>query len=148
MSDQARARLVGINHIALEVGDIDEALDFYGAIFDFTMRNRFERAAFIDMGDQFIALATVLEEHRDGHRHFGLVVDSLESTHNALVAAGVDLLPGGGLDFYDPWGNRIQIVEYSRIQFSKTQPVLKGMSLSGLGKSPSAIEELRQKGMV
>ncbi|MFQ5426643.1 MAG: VOC family protein [Gaiellales bacterium] len=147
MSGDSRPRLVGLNHVALEVGDVGEALEFYGEIFEFTLRNRFETAAFIDIGDQFIALAAVADEYRDRHRHFGLVVDSLDAARRALEEAGVTLLPGRGVGFHDPWGNRVQVVEYSQIQFSKAPAVLTAMGLDDLGKSQGALEELQRKGI-
>jgi predicted enzyme related to lactoylglutathione lyase len=141
-----RAKLVGVNHIALEVGDVEEALEFYGRVFDFELRGRAGRMAFIDMGDQFIALAEGRTQEPDSHRHFGLVVDDLETTRRALEAAGARILPGRGLDFVDPWGNRIQVVEYRRIQFTKAPEIARGMGLD-LDKSPDALEELRAKGL-
>jgi lactoylglutathione lyase len=143
----AHPRLVGINHIALEVGDVDEALEFYGRIFEFTLRGRGARMAFIDMGDQFIALAAGRTQPPDSHRHFGLVVDDKEATRRALEEAGADILPGGGLDFRDPWGNHVQVVEYSEIQFTKAPEILRGLGLDGLEKSPEALAELRAKGI-
>jgi lactoylglutathione lyase len=141
-------RLVGINHVALEVGDVDEALGFYGRIFELTLRGRGARMAFIDMGDQFIALAAGRTQPPDSHRHLGLVVDDKEATRRALEEAGADILPGGrGLDFRDPWGNHVQIVEYSEIQFTKAPEVLSGMGLAGLEKSEEALAELRAKGI-
>jgi predicted enzyme related to lactoylglutathione lyase len=143
----AHPRLVGINHIALEVGDVDEALEFYGRIFEFTLRGRGARMAFIDIGDQFIALAAGRTQPPDRHRHFGLVVDDKEATRRALEEAGADILPGGGLDFRDPWGNHVQVVEYSEIQFTKAAEVLRGLGLDALEKSPEALAELRAKGI-
>jgi lactoylglutathione lyase len=140
-------RLVGINHVALEVGDVDEALEFYSRIFEFTLRGRGARMAFIDMGDQFIALAAGRTQPPDSHRHFGLVVDDKEATRRALEEAGADILPGRGLDFRDPWGNHVQVVEYSEIQFTKAHEVLSGMALEGLEKSEEALAELRAKGI-
>jgi lactoylglutathione lyase len=141
------ARLVGINHVALEVGDIDEALDFYGRIFELTLRGRGSRMAFIDMGDQFIALSAGRTQPPDGHRHLGLVVDDKEAARRALEEAGAEILPGRGLDFRDPWGNRVQVVGYAEVQFTKTPEVLTGMHLDGLEKTPEAREELRAKGL-
>jgi predicted enzyme related to lactoylglutathione lyase len=141
------ARLVGINHIALEVGDVEEALEFYGRIFEFDLRGRGQRMAFIDMGDQFIALAAGRTQTPDSHRHFGLVVDDKEAARRALEEAGAEIVPGRGLDFRDPWGNHVQVVEYSEIQFTKSPEVLSGMSLDGLEKSPDALAELRAKGI-
>jgi lactoylglutathione lyase len=142
-----RARLVGLNHVALEVGDVEEALEFYGRIFEFELRGRGGRMAFIDMGDQFIALAAGRTQPPDAHRHFGLVVDDKEAARRALQDAGVDVQASGSLDFRDPWGNHVQVVEYGEIQFTKAEHVLRGMGLEGLEKSESALEELKAKGL-
>ena len=142
-----KARAVGLNHIALEVGDIEEALAFYGRLFEFTLRGKSENAAFIDLGDQFIALQKGRKQPSDDGRHFGLVVDDKEAVRQALAAAGVKVLPGRFLDFLDPWGNRIEIVGYDNIQFTKAPHVLHGMGLTRLVKSPQAIKELAEKGM-
>ncbi len=147
MSDPAKARLVGINHVALEVGDIDEALAFYGRLFDFTLRGRSKSMAFIDMGDQFIALAAGRSQPKDTDRHFGLVVDDRASVRQALEEAGAEILPGRGLDFLDPWGNHIQVVVYRDIQYTKTPQVLGAMALGGLDKSEQALRELADKGV-
>jgi lactoylglutathione lyase len=143
----ARPRLVGLNHIALEVGDVGEALDFYGRIFEFELRGRGGRMAFIDMGDQFIALAAGRTQPPDSHRHFGLVVDDKEAARRALQEAGVDVQPRGSVDFRDPWGNHVQVVEYREIQFTKAENVLRGMGLEDLEKSEQALDELRAKGL-
>ena len=140
-------RLVGINHIALEVGSVDDALEFYGRIFEFELRGRSGRMAFIDMGDQFIAIAEGRTQAPDRHRHFGVVVDDKETTRRALEAAGVELQPGRGLDFIDPWGNHVQVVDYRDIQFTKAPEILRGMGLDGLAKSERALAELREKGL-
>jgi lactoylglutathione lyase len=145
--DNARPRLVGINHVALEVGDIDEALAFYGRLFDFSLRGRSKTLAFIDMGDQFIALAAGRTQAKDADRHFGLVVDDRAPLRRALEEAGAEVLPGRGLDFIDPWGNHIQVVEYRDIQFTKAPEVLRAMELEGLGKTPDALQELADKGI-
>ena len=140
-------RLVGINHVALEVGDIEEALAFYGGLFEFTLRGRSRGAAFIDLGDQFIALtAGSARGPPDQARHFGLVVDDKEATRRALEAADVQIQPGRGLDFLDPWGNHVQVVQYDEVQFTKDDQVLQGMGLD-LGKSEQALAELRAKGL-
>jgi predicted enzyme related to lactoylglutathione lyase len=143
----AHARLVGVNHVALEVGDIEEALEFYGRAFEFTLRGRGGHMAFIDMGDQFIALAAGRTQPPDRHRHLGLVVDDKKTARRALEEAGADILPGRGLNFLDPWGNYVQVVEYSEIQFTKAPEVLRGMGLDGLEKTPEALAELRAKGI-
>ncbi len=142
----AQPRLVGINHVAIEVGDIDEALAFYGGVFALTLRGRSSSMAFVDMGDQFIALSRGRTQPADTHRHFGLVVDDKESTRRALEQANAEILPGRGLDFRDPWGNLVQVVQYDEIQFTKTDAVLRGMELE-LGKSERALAELRAKGI-
>ena len=143
-----QARLVGINHVALEVGDIDAALEFYGRLFEFDLRGRVgDRMAFIDFGDQFLALSEGREQGPDAHRHFGLVVDGKAAVRQALEQAGVEILPGRGLDFLDPWGNRIEIVDYRDIQFTKAESVLAGMGLE-LEKGPQAVEQLQEKGLL
>lgn len=147
MTDAKKARPVGFNHVALEVGDLDEALAFYGRFLDFELRSRSETMAFIDLGDQFLALATGRRQAPDDERHLGLVVDDKEAVRRALEDMGVEPLPGPFLDFLDPWGNRIEIVGYENIQFTKAPHVLRGMGLEGLGKSASAIQELSEKGM-
>ena len=139
-------RLVGINHVALEVGNVDEALAFYGSLFEFTLRGRSPGAAFIDMGDQFLALMEARAEGRDHGRHFGLVVDDKEATRRALETAGVEIRPGRGLDFLDPWGNFVQVVQYDEVQFTKTDNVLRGMGLE-LDKTDATLAELRAKGL-
>jgi lactoylglutathione lyase len=142
-----RARLVGINHIALEVGDLDEALTFYGRIFEIGLRGREARMAFIEIGDQFIALSAGRTQAPDQARHFGLVVDDKEAVRAALEEAEVEISPGRGLNFRDPWGNLVQVVEYGDIQFTKTPAVLRGMGLEDLEKRPDALRELSEKGL-
>lgn len=141
-----RPRLVGLNHIALEVGDVDEALTFYGRIFRFTLRGRQEGAAFIDMGDQFIALMQGPVRAPRGHRHVGLVADNRAAVRELAQAVGAELLPGPFLDFLDPWGNRVEVVDYADIQFTKAPHILRGMGLE-LRKSEEARRELAEKGM-
>jgi catechol 2,3-dioxygenase-like lactoylglutathione lyase family enzyme len=141
-----KPKLVGMNHIALEVGDIDQALAFYGRIFDFKLRGKGPRQAFIDMGDQFINLAQVDQPHRDSPRHVGIVVDDRSDVRQLVEEAGGQLLEGPFLDFLDPWGNRIEVVQYDNIQFTKAPHVLRGMGLS-LDKNQSARRELAEKGM-
>ena len=139
--------MVGINHIALAVGDVDEAVDFYGRVFDLTLRGRSGRMAFLDMGDQFLALAEGDDPVADRHRHFGLVVDDREAVRRTLKEAGIDEEPSRGLRFRDPWGNLVEVVQYSEVQFTKAPSVLEGMELDGLDKSESAQRELRDKGL-
>ena len=147
MSETRRARAVGFNHVALEVGDIEEALSFYERILEFKLRGKSKDMAFIDLGDQFLALQKGRSQPSDGGRHFGLVVDDKNAARRALAEAGVEVLPGPFLDFRDPCGNRIEIVGYDSIQFSKAQNVLRGMGLSHLSKNAKAIKELTEKGM-
>jgi catechol 2,3-dioxygenase-like lactoylglutathione lyase family enzyme len=141
------ARLVGINHVVLEVDELEAALDFYGRLFELELRGRVPGMAFIDMGDQFLVLAQGRTQQPDGERHFGLVVDDREEVRRRLEDMGAEILPGRGLDFRDPWGNHVQVVAYDDIQFSKTPAVLSGMGLDRLSKSESARRELREKGL-
>ena len=143
----ARPRLVGINHIALEVGDLDEALTWYGRFFEFELRGRGGGMAFVDLGDQFIALASSREPHRDAERHFGLVVDDKAQTRRLLEEAGVELTRAPNCSFRDPWGNHVQVVDYREIQFTKAPFVLRGMGLGTLDKTERALDELRAKGL-
>ena len=147
MVEPAKPRLVGLNHVALEVGDIEAALAFYGSIFDFELRGRGEGRAFIDMGDQFLALSQGRAQDRDAHRHFGLVVDDRSRVRALAGAAGATLLDGPFLDFLDPWGNRVEVVEYRDIQFTKAPEILRGMGLGHLSKSDEAKAELAEKGL-
>jgi lactoylglutathione lyase len=141
------ARLVGINHVVLEVDDLEAGLEFYGRIFELEFRGRLRGMAFLDMGDQFLVLSEGRSQPPDGARHFGLVVDDRDEVRRRLEDAGAEILPGGGLDFLDPWGNHVQVVQYSDIQFTKAPAVLRGMGLDGLGKSEAALRELRDKGL-
>jgi len=147
-----KPRLVGINHVAIEVGDIDEALEWYGRIFDFALRGKGERNAFIDMGDQFINLTLVADRMRASgdqaveRRHIGFVVDERSRVIELAKAAGAVMVEGPFLDFLDPWGNRIEIIEYSNIQFTKAPDVLRGMGLV-LDKNDKARKEIADKGM-
>ena len=147
MSKPTMARAIGINHIALEVGDIEDALAFYGRLFDFGLRSKSATMAFIDLGDQFLALQKGRTQAVDEGRHFGLVVDDKDSVRRALAEAGIETLPGPFLDFRDPWGNRIEIIGYETIQFTKAENVLRGMGLTRLTKNKKAIKELSDKGM-
>jgi lactoylglutathione lyase len=142
-----RPRLVGLNHVALEVGNVEEALAWYGRIFEFELRGRGGRMAFVDMGDQFVALAEGRTQEPDSHRHFGLVVDDKEAARAALREAGVEVAPSGRLDFRDPWGNHVEVVDYRDVQFTKADSVLHGMGIEDLEKNEKALEELRQKGL-
>jgi lactoylglutathione lyase len=147
MAKAKKARAIGFNHIALEVGDIEEALAFYSRLFDFKLRGKSSTSAFIDLGDQFLALQKGRTQPADDGRHFGLVVDDKDAVRKALADAGIEALPGPFLDFLDPWGNRIEIVGYDNIQFTKAPNVLRGMGLTQLSKNERAIKELTDKGM-
>jgi catechol 2,3-dioxygenase-like lactoylglutathione lyase family enzyme len=147
MSKARKARAIGLNHVALEVGDIDEALAFYGRLFAFELRGRSATSAFIDLGDQFLALQKGRTQEADHGRHFGFVVDDKDAVSRALTEAGIEPLAGPFLDFLDPWGNRVEIVGYDNVQFTKAPHVLRGMGLAHLSKSEKATEELARKGM-
>ncbi|HUF57173.1 MAG TPA: VOC family protein [Thermohalobaculum sp.] len=142
-----RPRLIGVNHVALEVGSIDEALAFYGRYFAFELRGRREHMAFLDMGDQFLALSAPRRQPPDEHRHFGLVVDDRAGLRARLEADGVPLVDDQRLDFLDPWGNRIEVVDYRDIQFLKDRAVLEALGRGDLAKHEGAREELRRKGI-
>jgi lactoylglutathione lyase len=148
MSDSKRPRLIGINHVAIEVGDIDEGLAWYGRIFDFNLRARSERSAFIDMGDQFINMTRVPDRRPEGveRRHIGFVVDDRTTVKARAEAAGAVMVEGPFLDFLDPWGNRIEVVQYDNIQFTKAPHIMRGMGLD-LDKNDNARKELADKGM-
>ena len=139
--------MIGFNHIAIEVADLDEALEFYGRLFEIKLRGRGGGMAFVDAGDQFIALSEGRTQSSDDHRHIGLVVDDKRAVRRALKEMDVEVLPGRGLDFLDPWGNRWQVVEYSEIQFTKAPHILRGMGLGHLRKTENALQELRNKGL-
>jgi predicted enzyme related to lactoylglutathione lyase len=147
MADVNKTRLVGFNHVAIGVGNIDQALDFYGSLFSFELRSREPGMAFIDLGDQFLALQETDSPSATGGRHFGLVVEDKEAARAKILGAGIKIEPGPFLDFRDPWGNLIEIIGYSNIQFTKADHVLRGMRLSHLRKSEQAIRELAEKGM-
>jgi catechol 2,3-dioxygenase-like lactoylglutathione lyase family enzyme len=147
MPEAAKPNIVGLNHIALEVGDIEAALAFYRQIFTFELRGRGDGQAFIDMGDQFIALMESKSPHADQARHFGLVVDDRSRVRDLAQSAGATMLEGGFLDFLDPWGNRIEVVEYRNVQYTKAPGVLRGMKLGHLDKSDDAKQQLAGKGM-
>jgi catechol 2,3-dioxygenase-like lactoylglutathione lyase family enzyme len=142
-----KSNLIGVNHIALEVGDIEKALKFYGHIFNFTLRGKSDEHAFIDLGDQFIALMKSTIPHKDKIRHFGLVVDDRSKVRELAIEAGAEFLEDKFFDFLDPWGNFIQVVEYADIQFTKAPEVLAGMQLK-VHKNETALQELANKGMV
>ena len=142
-----RARLVGINHVALEVGDLEAALDLYSRLFAFELRGRAPGMAFLDMGDQFLAISEGRRQPRDDGRHFGLVVDDKQAVRAAVEREGLDLLPGRRLDFYDPWGNRFEVVDYRDIQFDRVPPVKRKLGIEELEKSEAARAEIRERGL-
>jgi catechol 2,3-dioxygenase-like lactoylglutathione lyase family enzyme len=139
------ARLIGINHVALEVGDVDAALDLYGRLFTFSLRGRAGSMAFIDMGDQFLAVARGRRQGPDEGRHFGLVVDDKEAVRAAVEREGLEMVPGRGLDFLDPWGNRFEVVDYRDIQFSRSPGVMRKLGVEGLEKREAALDEIRSR---
>ena len=141
------ARLIGINHVALEVGDLDAALELYGRLFAFDLRGRVRGMAFLDLGDQLLAVAEGRRQGPDEGRHFGLVVDDRDAVRAALAEAGIEPHGGRGLRFDDPWGNQFEIVEYGDVQFTKADAVLRGMGLDGLEKTEAARAELADKGL-
>ncbi len=147
MTEGRKARALGFNHVALEVGDIEEALAFYGRLFEFEVKSRNDNAAFIYFGDQFVNFSKGRRQGPDDNRHVGLVVDDKEAVRRTLAEMNVEILPGRFLDFLDPWGNRIEIVGYQNIQFTKAPNVLRGMGVEGLEKTESALRELEAKGM-
>ena len=146
MTDGKKARALGINHVVLEVGDLDEALAFYGQLFDFSLRGRGDINAFMDMGDQFIQFRKGRTQESDGARHFGFVVDDRAPVWKAVEEMGLELI-GDRLNFRDPWGNRIEVVQYDEIQFTKAANILGGMGIEDPGKTPDALAELSEKGM-
>ncbi|HTE63101.1 MAG TPA: VOC family protein [Solirubrobacteraceae bacterium] len=142
------ARLVGINHVALEVGDVDAALALYGRLFSFELRSRGERAAFIDIGDQFLAISEGRTQGPDDSRHLGLVVDDKEAVRAAVQAEGLPLVgQGHRLDFLDPWGNRIEVVGYADIQFERVPAVKRKLGIEELGKTEQARREIAERGL-
>ena len=147
MTETTKARPVGINHVALEVGDIGEALAFYAGFLDFDVESQTDSIAFVYFGDQFINFMKNTDREPDQARHFGIAVDDKERARSALLAMGVELLDGCFLDFLDPWGNRVELTTYVNIQFTKASHVLRGMSLGHLKKTDNALSELREKGM-
>jgi lactoylglutathione lyase len=141
------ARLIGFNHIALEVGDVDAAVELYGRLFSFELRGRHARMAFIDAGDQFLALAEGRTQEPDRERHFGLVVDDVEAVRAAVAREGLEVIPSRGLDFRDPWGNRFQVVGYSNIQFERAPGVKRKLGIEGLEKTEAARREIAERGL-
>ena len=148
MSDpsETKARVLGVNHVVLEVGDLDQALEFYGKLFEFTLRGRSEHNAFIDLGDQFIQLTLGRTQVADTKRHFGLVVDDREAVRRAMERNGIESI-NERLNILDPWGNRIEIVPYDDCQFTKAPQILAGMGVRSIAKTENALDELRKKGM-
>jgi lactoylglutathione lyase len=148
MSDNAnrKARALGINHVVLEVDDLDQALEFYGLLFDFALRGKSDHNAFIDLGDQFIQLTLGRSQSADTKRHFGLVVDDRDAVKRAMARLGIQSI-NDRLNILDPWGNRVEIVPYDDCQFTKAPHVLAGMGVAPIEKTAGAVEELRKKGM-
>ena len=142
-----KARALGINHVVLEVDDLDQALEFYGRLFTFTLRGRSDHNAFIDLGDQFIQLTLGRSQSADTKRHFGLVVDDREAVRRAMARLGIKSI-NDRLNILDPWGNRVEIVPYDDCQFTKVPEVLHGMGVAPIAKTLTVLEELEKKGMV
>jgi catechol 2,3-dioxygenase-like lactoylglutathione lyase family enzyme len=142
-----RARLIGLNHVALEVGDVEAALELYARLFSFELRGRAGRMAFIDMGDQFLALSEGRRQGPDEGRHFGLVVDDKAAVRSAIEREGLQIVPGRGLDFLDPWGNRFEIVDYRDIQFERAPGAKRKLGIEGLEKSAAAQQEIVERGL-
>ena len=145
-TSEKKARALGINHVVLEVDDLDKALEFYGGLFEFELRGRSDHNAFIDLGDQFIQLTLGRTQVADTKRHFGFVVDDREAVRRAMDRLGIKSV-NERMNILDPWGNRIEIVPYDDVQFTKAEHILKGMGVGVLGKTASAIEELKKKNM-
>jgi lactoylglutathione lyase len=143
------ARLIGVNHVALEVGDLDAALALYARLFTFELRGRMPRAAFVDMGDQFLAMMEGRRQAPDDERHFGLVVDDVAAVRAAVEREGLEIVNprARGLDFLDPWGNRFQVVAYEAIQFERSPGVKRKLGIEDLGKSDAALREIDERGL-
>ena len=141
------ARLIGINHIALEVGDVEEALALYGRLFDFELRGRGGGSAFIDMGDQFLAISEGRTQGPDAQRHFGLVVDDKEAVRAAAARAGLEVSRGRGVRFRDPWGNQFEVVAYGDVQFERAPGVKRKLGIEGLEKTAAARREIQERGL-
>jgi catechol 2,3-dioxygenase-like lactoylglutathione lyase family enzyme len=144
-----QAKLIGMNHVAIEVGDLEAALELYGRLFDFELRGRVPGMAFIEMGDQFLAVSEGRRQGPDDGRHFGLVVDDLEAVRSAAAEAGLEVWDSGlgGLDFRDPWGNFFQAVAYPEVQFERTPGVKRKLGIEGLEKSEKARREIAERGL-
>ncbi len=147
MTIRTKATAIGINHVALEVGNIAEALAFYGSFLNFTITSQNEDAAFIYFGDQFINFAKGRTQSPDEKRHFGIAVDDKDLVRDTLIEMEVALLGGRFLDFLDPWGNRVEITTYTNIMFSKSTAVLRGMDMDHLQKTDEALAELDKHGL-
>jgi lactoylglutathione lyase len=144
-----KAQLIGINHVAVEVGDLDAALDLYGRLFSFGMRGRMRGMAFLDMGDQFLAVSEGRSQPPDADRHFGLVVDDVDAAREAVKREGLDVLGrrSQSFDFRDPWGNRFQVVGYRNIQFERAPGVRRALGIEALGKTDAARREIDERGL-
>ena len=147
MAEMAKPRLVGFNHVALEVGDIEEALAFYGRLFAFELRGKSDTMAFIDLGDQFIALQKGRQQPADDGRHFGLVVDDKEAARKTLEAAGVACLTVRSSISAIPGATASRSSATTTSSSPRRRNVLRGMGLAHLTKNASAKQELAEKGM-
>ncbi len=146
-SPSLKAHAVGINHVAIEVGDVGKAIEFYGRFLDFEVDEQNDEMAIVYFGDQFINFIRNPDRKPDQMRHFGIAVDDKALAKRALEAMGVKFLPSRFLDFHDPWGNRVELTTYTNIQYTKADHVLRGMGLGYLKKSDEALKELQAKGM-
>jgi catechol 2,3-dioxygenase-like lactoylglutathione lyase family enzyme len=144
-----RARLVGINHVAVEVADVEQALALYGRLFEFEMRGRVPHMAFVDMGDQFIAISEPRRQPADDHRHFGLVVDDVAAAREAVAREGLTIVGESrrSFDFLDPWGNRFQVVGYRDIQFDRVDGVKRKLGIEALEKTEAARRQIAERGL-
>jgi catechol 2,3-dioxygenase-like lactoylglutathione lyase family enzyme len=140
-------RALGVNHVAFEVDDLDEALSWWERHFEFQLRGRVPGMAFIDLGDQFVALSEGRSQAPDAHRHVGLVVEDKEALRAACLAAGEDVRREGNLRLRDPSGNQLEIVDYRDVQFTKTPAVLRALGVEEIAKSERARRELAAKGL-
>ena len=145
VTNEKKARALGINHVVLEVDDLDKAVEFYGAIFEFKLRGKSDHNAFIDLGDQFIQLSLGKAQGPDDKRHFGFVVDEREPVRRALEKLGIKSI-NERLNFRDPWGNRIEVVSYDDIQFTKAAHVLKGMGIETIAENSQRGRGAQEKG--
>ena len=126
---------------------MDEALTFYGSLFELKLRGRVPGMAFVDMGDQFLALSEGRGQLPDAERHFGLVVDDKEAVRAAAARAGLEVSRGSSVRFRDPWGNQFEVVAYGDVQFERAPGVKRKLGIEDLEKSGAARREIRERGL-